>query len=87
MLQNSNKLSPSREAVSCAATQELPSILWNPNVRYRIHKSPPLVTILLQITPVHIIQTSFSEVYFKIIFRSTPAFLFVSFFLAFLPIT
>jgi hypothetical protein len=30
------ELSPCWEAASCAATQELPSILWNPNVHYHV---------------------------------------------------
>jgi hypothetical protein len=54
-------------APSRAATQERPSILWNPKVHYRIHKSPSLVHTLLQIYPVHTIPCYLSKIHFNII--------------------
>ena len=44
---------PSSEANRFAANQEIPRIIWNPNVHSRIQKWPPPVPILSQLDPVH----------------------------------
>jgi hypothetical protein len=45
--------SPSSEANRFAASQEIPHILWNPKIHYRIYKSQPPIPIQSQINPFH----------------------------------
>jgi len=62
------------EADRFAASQEISRILWNPNVRYRIHKCPLRVPILCQLDPFHTQTSHFLKIHLNIILSSTPGF-------------
>jgi len=63
LLTYSVEQSPSWEANHFSASQEIPLILWNPNVHYYVHKCPPYVPILNQLNPVHIPTSHFLKMH------------------------
>ena len=53
------------EATSSSVSQEIPSILWNPKLHYRIHNSP-IVNHINQINSVRALTSYFLEIHFKL---------------------
>jgi hypothetical protein len=69
---NSIEQSPSSDANSRLATQEIPRLLRNPNVHYRLYKIPPLGPILSQTNLVHTPLPYFFKIHSVRIFPYTP---------------
>jgi len=64
--------SPSWEANSHSASQEIPCLLWNPKIDYHVQKSPILTPILSQMNPFHTFPPYFPKIYANIILPYTP---------------
>ena len=73
LLTYSMQQSPSWEANRFLASQEIPRILWNPKVHYRLCKCPPPVSILSQIDPVYATPSYFLKIHLNIILSFTLA--------------
>jgi len=68
---NATDLSPSWEANSQSASQEIPHLLWNIKVHYHVHDSLLLVShIFSQMNPVDTLTSYFSKIHSNVILSS-----------------
>jgi len=63
---NAVEQSSTWETKSFSANQEIPRSLWNINVHYRSHKSPPLVPNLGHSNPVHASPSHFMNIHAQV---------------------
>jgi len=64
--------SPSWQSNIRSACQEIIRLIWNPKVHYHVHKGTPLVPVLSQMNPVHILSIYFFKIRSNIIRPSKP---------------
>jgi hypothetical protein len=50
-------------ANSRSVSQEVSRLLWNPKVHYRVHHSPPLVSNLTKVNPIHALPPYFFKIH------------------------
>jgi len=62
---------PSWQANWLATNQEIPRILWNPEVHYRNHKRPHTDPTPSHNNPLHASSSLFQKIHFNIIIQST----------------